>query len=343
MSRLRLAVIGAGPAVEPHAKSLLDLFDRVEVVAVASRSVERTQAFAKKFPLPVSTDIDGLIADPSIQAIILLTPPNAHLAVAERCFAHGKHVLVEKPIDVTAERGQRMVDAARRAGRTLGVVLQHRFREASLRLRRRIDEGALGEIAWAAMAAPWWRPQSYYDEPGRGTYARDGGGVLITQAIHTIDLFRSLVGVSKVDSAQVARTPLHRMEGEDLANALVRLRNGAPGVIQATTAFFPGSPERIEIIGTKASAVLGGGALTITDLTGAKEVVEAEGGTGAGANIMDFPHDAHRALIADFIDAVERGRPPLVSGEEALETQLLIEAILAAGDWRRPDASGPTT
>lgn len=335
MSRLRLAVIGAGPAAEPHAKSLLDLAGRVEVVAVASRSAARAAAFAKKFPLPVSTDIDGLIADPSIQVIILLTPPNAHLDVAERCFAHGKHVLVEKPIELTAERGARMVETARKAGRTLGVVLQHRFREASLRLRQRIEEGALGEIVSASMTVPWWRPQSYYDEPGRGTYARDGGGVLITQAIHTLDLFRSLVGVGAVECAQVARTALHRMEGEDLVHALVRLGAGAPGVIQATTAAFPGAPERIEITGTKAGAVLGGGALTITGLNGDKEIVEAEGGTGAGANIMDFPHDAHRALIADFLDAVEQGRPPRVSGEEALATQRLIESVLAAGGWPR--------
>lgn len=335
MSRLRLAVIGVGPAVEPHAKSLIDLRDRVDVVAVASRSKERAEAFAKKFPLPVSTDINGLIADRSIDIILLLTPPNAHLTVAEQCFAHGKHVLVEKPIDLTAERGARMVELAQKASRTLGVVLQHRFREASVRLRERIAEGALGEIVSASMNVPWWRPQSYYDEPGRGTYARDGGGVLITQAIHTLDLFRSLVGVSKVESAQVARTALHRMEGEDLVNALARLANGAPAVIQATTAAFPGAPERIDIIGTKASAMLGGGALTITDLNGAKEAVEAEGGTGAGANIMDFPHDAHRALIADFLDAVEQGRAPRVSGEEALETQRLIEEILAAGGWGR--------
>ncbi|WP_342359627.1 Gfo/Idh/MocA family oxidoreductase [Terrarubrum flagellatum] len=330
MARLRLAVIGVGPAVEPHAKSLIDLRDRVDVVAAASRSEARAQAFATKFPLPVSSDIDGLIADRSIDAALVLTPPNAHLELTERCLAAGKHVLVEKPIEITAERGQRMVDAAKKAGRKLGVVLQHRFRPASVILRERIASGALGDIAAGSMVVPWWRPQSYYDEPGRGTFARDGGGVLITQAIHTLDLFRSLVGVSKVEAAQSITTKLHRMEGEDLVHALVRLGNGAPGLIQATTALYPGSPERIEIIGTKASAALGGGALTITHLNGEKETVEAEGGTGAGANIMDFPHDAHRALIADFLDAIEKDREPRVSGQEALDTQKLIEAILAA-------------
>lgn len=340
MSRLRLAVIGLGPAAEPHAKSLIDLKGRVETVAAASRSQARADAFAKKFPLPVSTDIDGLIADRSIDIVLLLTPPNAHLDVAERCFINGKHVLVEKPIDLTAERGQRMVHAAKKAGRTLGVVLQHRFRDASVKLRERLAEGALGEIVSASMNVPWWRPQSYYDEPGRGTYARDGGGVLITQAIHTLDLFRSLVGVSAVEAAQVVTTALHRMESEDLVHAVVRLGNGAPGIIQATTAAFPGRPEQIEIIGSKASASLGGGALTVTHLSGEKEEVAAEGGTGAGANIMDFPHDPHRALIADFLDAVEQGRAPRVSGEEALDTQKLIEAILAKGGSPQDRGSG---
>jgi predicted dehydrogenase len=188
---------------------------------------------------------------------------------------------------------------------------------------------------------PWWRPQAYYDEPGRGTMARDGGGVLMTQAIHTLDLFRSLVGVRDVVAAQAATTAAHRMETEDFASALVRLGNGAPGTIVATTAAYPGGAERIEVIGTRGMASLVGGSLRLSMLDGHEENVAAEGKTGGGANIMDFPHDAHRAVLADFLDAIEQDRDPMVTGEEALASQRLIADILVAA--RFTPASSPAS
>ena len=327
-SKVTIAIIGLGPAAEPHAKSLHDLAARVDVRAAASRTEAKCQAFAERFGFPVTTDIDAVIADPAIAAVLLLTPPAAHLELAQRCFAAGKHVLVEKPLELTVARGERLVASGRAAGRRLGVVLQHRFRPGSLRLRTVLQGGELGDIVAASMTVPWWRPQSYYDEPGRGTMARDGGGVLLTQAIHTLDLFRSLVGVSAVVSAQTTTTAAHRMETEDYAAALLRLGNGAPGTIMATTAAYPGFPERIEIFGTAGSASLVGNTLRIARMRGGDELVETEGGTGGGANIMDFPNDAHRAVLADFLDAIEQDRDPTVSGEEALASQRLVDDIL---------------
>ena len=329
MSRLRVGLIGLGPGAEPHAKSLHDLVNRVEVVAAASRTEATCRVFHERFGFPVTTDIDGVIADPSIAAMLVLTPPAAHAAVAERCFAAGKHVLVEKPLELTSARGERLVAAGRAADRRLGVVLQHRFRPGAVRLRAALAGGELGPVVAASMAVPWWRPQSYYDEPGRGTMARDGGGVLLTQAIHTLDLFRSLVGVERVVAAQAATTAAHRMETEDYAAALLVLGNGTPGTVVATTAAYPGGPERIEVWGRLGSAVLLGGGLRLSWLDGREEVVEAEGGTGGGANIMDFPNDAHRAVLADFIEAVASGRDPVVTGEEALASQRLVDVILA--------------
>ena len=330
MTRLRVGLIGLGPGAEPHAKSLHDLAGQVEVVAAASRTEASGRAFHDRFGFPVTTAIDAVIADPSIDAMLVLTPPAAHAEIAERCFAAGKHVLVEKPLELTAARGERLVAAGRAAGRRLGVVLQHRFRPGALRLRAALDAGELGDVLAATMAVPWWRPQRYYDEPGRGTMARDGGGVLLTQAIHTLDLFRSLVGVQRVVAAQAATTAAHRMETEDYAAALVRLGNGAPGSILATTAAYPGGPERIEVWGRNGCALLTGGALRLSWLDGREETIESEGGTGGGANIMDFPNDAHRAVLADFLDAVATGRDPAVTGEEALASQRLVDEILGA-------------
>ena len=232
MSRIGLAVIGLGPASEPHAKSLHDLAGRVDVRWAVSRTQARADAAAARYGFPGTTDIERALNDPAVQAILLLTPPAAHLEIAEQAFAAGKHVLVEKPLEVSIERARRLVAAGRASGLRFGVVLQHRFRAGSERLRALLESGRLGEIAAAWVTVPWWRPQSYYDEPGRGTFARDGGGVLLTQAIHTIDLFRSLVGVSAVTAAQTTTTKLHRMETEDYATALLRLGNGAPGVLE---------------------------------------------------------------------------------------------------------------
>jgi predicted dehydrogenase len=338
---ISIALIGLGPGAQPHAKSLHDLADRVQVRAAASRTEARTRAFADRFGFPVTTDVDAVIADPSIQAVIVLTPPAAHLEIAERCLRAGKHVLVEKPLELTVARGEQLVRAARQAGRKLGVVLQHRFRPASLRLQEVIAAGELGAITAAWTLVPWWRPQAYYDEPGRGSMARDGGGVLLTQAIHTLDLFRSLVGVQSVVAAQAATTPTHRMETEDFASALVRLGNGAPGTIIATTVAYPGNPERIEIAGTRGTAWLVGGSLRLSMMDGREETVVAEGPTGGGANIMDFPHDAHRAVLTDFLDAIEQDRDPMVTGEEALASQRLIADILAAAPFT--PASSPAS
>ncbi|MFT3952916.1 MAG: Gfo/Idh/MocA family oxidoreductase [Piscinibacter sp.] len=332
--RLKVALIGLGNAVEPHAKSLMDLADRVEVRAAVSRSPERLQAFSARFPFPTSTDLDAVFADPEVDAVWVLTPPDTHLAFGTRAAAAGKHVLMEKPLDINVAGGARLVEAFARADLRLGVALQHRFRPASLRVRALMDQGALGTIASAWMTVPWWRPQAYYDQPGRCTMARDGGGVLMTQAIHTLDLFRSLVGIREVVAADAVTTPVHRVETEDYAAALIRLGNGAPGVVMATTAAYPGGEERIEIMGSAGTAWMSGGNLAVRWHDGREEKVTQEGATGGGANPMDFPHDWHRSLITDFLDAIEARRDPAVSGAEALRSQEVIEAILAKAGWR---------
>lgn len=326
---LVLAVVGLGNAFEPHALSLQDLQDRAEVRWAAAPSARRAQEVTRRFGFPVTTDIDRAISDPDVGAVLLLSPANTHLELARRAFAAGKHVLCEKPLDVSLERAELLVEAGRRADLRLSVALQTRFRPGNVRLRRALQGGVLGRIEAASVEVPWWRDQAYYDEPGRGTRWRDGGGVLLTQAIHAIDLFRSFVGVSEVIAAQVKTTGLHRMETEDYAAAMVRLGNGAPGTILATTAAYPGSPETIRIIGTDAVARITGGGLTISRMMdGAAEVIADESGSAGGPRPMAFRHDAHRDLISDFIDAIEDERDPAVTGEEALASQRLVEAIL---------------
>lgn len=326
-----MAVIGVGNALEPHAKSLADLAARVRVVWAAASSQTRLAEVTDAHGWPVTTDVARAVRDPAVDAVLLLTPANAHLELAEVAFAAGKHVLCEKPLEASLDRADRLIAAGRRAGRALGVVLQMRFRPGSRRLHEILASGALGQVQTASMGVPWWRPQSYYDQPGRGVRARDGGGVLITQAIHTLDLFRWLVGISAVEAAQVTQTSLHHMETEDTASALVRLGNGAPGTITATTAAYPGRSEWIEIIGSRGVARLEGGSLRLDYLDGTEEILRDAGGSGSGANLMGFSHEAHKALLTNFLDAIETGRDPAITGEEARETQRVIEDILAKG------------
>ena len=324
-----ISVIGLGNALQPHARSLVDLADRVRVVWAAASSTARLKDVAQRYGFPTTTDVERAIQDPAVDAVMVLTPANAHLPIAEAAFAAGKHVLCEKPLEASIERGEQVIAAARRADRRLGICLQHRFRPGSARLRDRLLAGAIGEVQAATLIVPWWRPQAYYDEPGRGVLARDGGGVLITQAIHSLDLFRWLLGIRGVEAAQVRTTALHRMETEDYVAALVRLGNDAPGTIVATVAAYPGNPESLHIIGSRGTARLDGGNLRLAFLDGSEEVFTDS--TGSGASVMAFSHDAHRAVLNDFLDAIEQGRDPAIPGEEALATQRIIEELLKIG------------
>ena len=308
-TRQRLAIIGLGMAVRPHARSLVDLHDRVEVAYGFSRSKERRDSFGAQFDFPLTGDLSQILEDRSVDAVMILTPPNSHLELVEAFAAAGKHILLEKPLERSSARAQRLVEAAEAAGVTLGVVLQNRFRPASESAGADC-RGALGDLAAVSVLCPWWRPQSYYDQPGRGTLERDGGGVLITQAIHGLDLMLSLTGPVAEVAAIAGTTALHRMETEDFVGAGLRFANGALGSLMATSAAYPGAPERIELIGTKASATLTAGVATIHHHDGRQESVGEEQSTGGGADPMDFPHDAHRALLEDFLDATVQARDP---------------------------------
>lgn len=321
-------------AVTPHAQSLRDLADRVDVAGAYSPTQKRRSDFAARFDFPTTADLDTLIADPSIAAAMILTPPRTHLPLVERFAAAGKHILLEKPLEADTPRAEAVVACCARAGVTLGVVLQHRFRPAARALADRLRAQDFGDIAVASVHVPWWRPQTYYDEPGRGTLERDGGGVLITQAIHTLDLFLSLAPRLDEVAAFATTTALHRMETEDVACAALRFTNGALGTLNATTASYPGFAERIEIVGTRGTALLTAGKLDVHWHDGRRESVGEEATLGGGADPMAFTNDAHRAVLAEFLDAIEQRRPPVNDGRAALLVHDLIDAVLESSRAR---------
>jgi predicted dehydrogenase len=321
----RVGLVGLGMAVTPHARSLVDLKHHVEVAYAYSPSPQRRAEFASRFAFPLCDRLETMLEDRSVRAVLILTPPSTHLELVARFAAAGKHVLLEKPLEVSTARAEELVRKS--SGVQLGVVLQHRFRPAAEKLRDTVS--ALGKIVSASAHIPVWRPQRYYDQPGRGTRARDGGGVLLTQGIHTLDLLLSLAGEAAEVKSFSTTTPIHRMETEDLVSAAVRWKSGALGVVLATTCAYPGYAERIELVGTGGTALLQGTELQVRFVDGTSIEMKTEaGGGGTGADPMAFPHDWHRDVLTDFLDAVERNRQPRVNGAEALRVHRFIDQLL---------------
>ena len=229
----RLALIGLGMATKPHLEGLDELRGRVEVSGVYNRSRAKAEAVRDTFGFPVFDSLQAIAADPGTDGVIIATPPNQRAEIVAMMAAAGKHILMEKPVERTMEAATALVELCERSGVTLGIVFQHRFRAGALRLKALMDEGALGELALARAEIPWWRGQDYYDVPGRGTFERDGGGVLISQAIHVLDLLLSLTGPARTVQAMTATTRAHRMESEDFATAGVIFDGGAVGSVVA--------------------------------------------------------------------------------------------------------------
>lgn len=329
--RLGIALIGVGMASAPYWRSLADLKAQVELRWVGAHGMARLQALQLPAGARATNRLEDILGDPGVQAVLVLTPPNTHLELVQRAARAGKHVLVEKPLDIDLPRATALVQACEDAGVQLAVMLQHRLREGASRLRALLTSGALGELVSAAAFVRWWRPQSYYEEPGRGTLARDGGGVLMTQAIHTLDLLLSLTGLPERVSGTAHTSAVHHMQCEDTAAALLHYAGGAVAVVQATTAAYPGYAERIEINGTRGTATLEGGGLSVHLADGERINVPASaGGGGGGADPMAFDHAPHRAVLQDFIQAVRAGRTPGVCGRSALGVHRLIDTIMAS-------------
>jgi predicted dehydrogenase len=322
-------------ALGPYLKSLEELADRVEVAACFTPSAARREAFAAAHAWPLADDLDTVLADGSIEIVVVLTPPNTHLELVEKCAAAGKHVLLEKPVAGSLAEARGLVAAMERAERKLAVMLQHRFRAVSRQLAGLVAAGGLGRLVSGSAAIRWWRPPGYFAQEGRGMKARDGGGVLLTQAIHTLDLFQSLAGPIAEVSAFAATSRLRRIDTEDMVGAAIVFADGAVGTIDATTVAYPGFPERIELACEQATAVLAAETLDVFYQDGRHVRTDGGPSQSGGADPMAFSHEAHKALIVDFLDAIDQDRQPVVSGREALRVQVLIEALLRSSAERR--------
>jgi len=309
---------------------------------VFARSEDARWAFLSDHPdlgAESAASIEEIANDPDIDFVIVATPPNARRHIVEVLGTGRKPILMEKPVERTIALAEEIVEICEDLGIPLGVMLQHRARPAVADLRGRLGE--LGTLIAVEANVPWWRPQAYYDEPGRGTYDRDGGGVLISQAIHTLDLMLSLTAPVSEVTAMCATTAAHEMESEDFVVAGLALANGAVGKVFASTASFPGQSETIVLHGTEGSARLEAGTVRLDWRNGDSETIGERAASGAGADPMAFTSDWHRAVIEDFADAIPQNRPPLVTGRDALQVHALITAIETAGRTGQRLTIGP--
>jgi len=332
---LRFGIVGCGMIAGFHARAIADAKD-AELVGCVSRSQEGSVKFAEKHACRAFDTLDGMLADPTIDAISICSPSGAHMDPAIAAAAAGKHVVVEKPLEVTTQRCDQIIAATDKAGVRLGVTFQSRFYKASQLFKTAIDAGRFGTVTLGDAYVKWFRSQQYYDSGAwRGTWALDGGGALMNQAIHSVDLLLWLMGDVEEITGRISTMTHERIEVEDVAVATLRFKSGALGVIEATTTAFPGSLKRIEICGSGGMAILEEEDLkqwqfvseTPEDET-IRTQMSARTKTGGGASDpASIGHHGHTLFFDDFVAAVNLERPSAIDGREGRRSVEVIEAI----------------
>ena len=325
----RVAIIGLGMVAGLHVQAVNSL-NGFEVYGVFSRDYSKTKGFAESFATNAIAfrKFSDLCNDENVDLVLLLTPPNARLDYVEALTKAGKPLIVEKPLERNFDRAQNIVEQGKIHKSPIGVFLQHRKRPSIEALKKLIDQKRLGTIATVEVRIPWWREQHYYDQDGRGTWARDGGGVLITQAIHTLDIMLLLCGPVKEVQGLIHTSALHKLEAEDFSGALLNFESGARGTLMASTTHYPGHKEEIILNCSEATVNISGADLKVFYHNGKIESLETDSQTGSGSDPMDFSYTWHANVIEQFWTQFTKNQQIEISAESALPVQQLIDAIV---------------
>lgn len=329
---LRIGFTGGGGITETHALAARECTDvEVAVVGFCGRNQEKVAALAAEHGAEAFESLDDLL-QADLDILMIGSPSGVHAEEGLDAVKRGVHVLVEKPIDVTTERADALIEAADAAGVRLGVLFQDRLKPALVHLKNALDEGALGKPLVASARVKWYRPPQYYTgSPWRGTQALDGGAALINQGIHTVDLVLWLLGPVKSVRALTA-TQIHDIEGEDAALALVEFASGAVATLEATTCAWPGFPRQVEISGTEGTVRIEGDDVVAADLkTPRPDLVVSGGEVVSGASSPKLESAApHRRVLEDFVRSIQTGSPLACDGREGRRSLALVEAVYAA-------------
>jgi UDP-N-acetyl-2-amino-2-deoxyglucuronate dehydrogenase len=328
------AIAGTGMIAGFHARAI-QMIPNARLVAVCSREIERAEAFAMRFGCKAFDSLDVMLALPEVDALLIATPSGAHLGPALAAAKARKHALCEKPLEISTARIDEMIAAHKAAGTTLGCIFQCRYMAALEPVRRAMDEGRFGTLTYGAAIVPWWREPEYYSQSAwHGTLALDGGGAMMNQAIHAIDLLCDLMPPVESIRANLSNAGHPGIETEDAAVVSLRFKGGALGLIHATTSAWPGRPKRLEISGTAGSVVLEDDRLTqfrFRDERPEDAGVRARFGASATQHGVSNPAamtpDLHAACFRDFIHAMATGEPFQIDGASARKSVALIEAI----------------
>ena len=320
------ALIGCGAIAKLHAKAIQGIED-AKLVGVYDYSYTYAEKFAQEFSCIAYKTLEELLANPEIDIVNICTPSGLHAEQTILAAKAKKHIIVEKPMAITKKQLNEAITAIEENGVKAEVITQLRFTPSICRLKKAIDEGRLGRILLADYTMKYYRSPEYYKQGGwRGTWKMDGGGALMNQGIHGIDLIQYLMGGVKSVYAQ-CRTLDRDIEVEDTANILVEYKNGAMGMIQSTTVATPGRPRQITVCGTKGSVVVREDVIESWDIDGEEVNGNQESEFNSGVDPMAFTEYYHKMQFLDLIEAIEKDRKPLVDENEGRKP---VDIILAA-------------
>ena len=340
-------IVGTGVIAAIHAEAIAMLSQAgradARLVAVTDVAAGSAAAFAAARGCPAEPDLAALLARRDVEVVCVCVPSGLHAQIAIQAASAGKHLVVEKPIDVSLDAADRLIDAARATGVALTVISQHRFDQGLVELKRLLADGTLGRLLLGEASTKWYRTQAYYESaPWRGTYAMDGGS-LMNPGVHYVDLLRWCMG-PPAEVTAVCATQAHQIEVEDTALAVVRFASGAVGTILSSTAAFPGFPQRLEITGTEGTVTVENGRIVGRAFAG-------NAGPMASASSADAAHSptanpaadpaavdvsSHAAQLADLLDAIDTGREPAVTGESGRAALEIVLAVYESSRTGRP-------
>ncbi len=333
MKNWKFGVIGAGLIADFHAKAVNDI-PSAQLIGFCDAGSGRAKKLAKKYSCQAFDDYQKMLKSQEIDIVTIATPSGAHMESTVDAAKAGKHVICEKPLDVTLERIDAMIDAHNKAGTKLGGIFPCRFDDAIIPLQDAINQKRFGTITFAGAYVPWWRNEEYYQDTWHGKWKLDGGGALMNQSIHTIDLLCYLMPPVKQVYAETAKKGHPGIETEDTGVATLKFENGALGLIYGTTASYPGRLRRLEITGTNGTVVYVEDSFSVWNFREEKpedSKIVAEfgqsGGHGGAADPADITHHNHTKNFKAFIDALESGSEFFINAEQARKPVELILAI----------------
>lgn len=327
-------IVGGGLIGKVHAEAI-HAIPNARVVAVYGRHAERIAPLAAQYQAQAYTDYAAFLAHPGLDIVNVCSPSGLHLEHGQAAAQAGKHVLVEKPIETNLTRADALIAACEQAGVKLGVIFQSRFLPAVQKIKAALDAGKLGKLMLGDAYVKWYRAPEYYQDSWHGTLALDGGGALINQAIHTVDLLRWMMGPVVAASA-MKKALRYPIEGEDTLVGNVEFQNGALGVIVATTSVKPGFKRRLELSGERGTIILDGDEITVWDIEGETSAAEsAEQITDGSSNPAAISTEGHRRQIEDMMNAVRENRAPIVDGHEGRKSLEVVCALYQAAQEER--------